>query len=450
MRNIDNAAKNRIINKTFCIYVVCLLSGILYSVTQNAILGTITTLGVCFAALKLPVEDCFLLVFGLQFIRVVIPLRIGAAAYGFVLPLYMVLTLKFILERRKVSIEQLLVLLILITDIVVSALSGIVKIGDNINWTFSFIYVIYIIKNYANKIDFEKMFVYFLLAQWTICLINVLAEIRIFGQSLVPDMYGVATTQLGPFAFGKAYESIAGGNGISFNNSLAICMCVIMFPKSRNMIQKIFYAVSIVFLGYCGIFVIGRGFYIEILLFLALILLTSVRKPNQLVIYLLILGLIITFVYFYAYDNIIVNLERVFDRFEDGYGIRGDLVQFAQQLLSSNLQVALVGAGSYYPILYLFTAHNLYLDSLVSLGLLFGIVYWGIIVSLVFVSVKKYSKFAIAPLIPAIMLFVYKYVSGSTRDVGFYYYIAFIIVYAIYHTNQERKNEKNYSNNADI
>lgn len=261
---------------------------------------------------------------------------------------------------------------------------------------------------------------------------NILAELQIFGRSLVPNMYGIWTTQLDAFAFGKAYSSIAGGNGICFNNSLAACMCILMLPKTKNKILRAFYLLSIVFLGYCGIIVIGRGFYVEIAVFICLLLASNLKRPSQMLLYFSLIIVFAALIYYFAKDSLLVSIERVFERFEQGNGDRSDLLSEGQELLRSNIGVLLFGAGSYYPDTYGFTAHNLYLDSVVSLGILGGFIYWSIIISTIYWTIKRNAKFSLMGCIPLVMLFIFKYISGSTRDVGFYYYITFGVIFAIY------------------
>lgn len=448
IQSISNTKKK---NRTLLIYTLCLILGVVYSVSKSPILGSLTVLLVCLIAFtSISVEENFLLIFGLQFIRVIIPLHLGSSIFGLILPLYIVLIIKHITLHRAIYKEHLLLLFLLFLDIMISAINGIFKVGDNVNWVFSLMYVVYILKLYADKIDFEKLFLFFLMAQWTICIVNILAELQIFGRSLVPNMYGVWTTQLNAFAFGKAYSSISGGNGISFNNALAVCMCILMLPKAKNMILRMFYVLSIAFLGYCGILVIGRGFYVEIILFVCLLLASNIKKPTQMILYFSLILLIAGLIYYFAKDYILISIERVFERFDQGYGDRADLVSEGQRLLQSNISVLLFGAGSYYPDTYGFTAHNLYLDSIVSLGIIGGFIYWSLIASTIYKTIKRNAKFTIMGCIPLIMLFVFKYISGSTRDVGFYYYIAFGVLFAIYSAKGVKPCEKNYSSNSDL
>lgn len=454
VKKIDAESRNGKLNSKylFVSYVLCLMSAVFYSVTESSIIGILASALICVLAFFSTVEDYFVLIFGLQFLGRAILVSFGSSQFGFILFVYAVLFFKFLINKRAVSVEYLLIFLLLILDIYTSAYAGVFKIGDNINWVFSLLYAVFIIKNCVFKIDFQKLVIYFLLAQWTICIINILAEYRIFGKSLVPDMYGIYTKELEAFAFGKAYSSVAGGNGISLNNAMAIAFCIILFPYAKRLYLKLFYVLSILFLGYCGVMVISRGFYVELGIFLVLILLANIKKPSQFIFYLILLLIIAAFIYFYAYDKLLVNIDRVIDRFDKGNDDRVLLIESAKELLKSRPMVTVFGAGSYYPDTYDFTAHNIYFDSLVSLGIVGALIYWIEIIKALFQAYKKYVKFELKAFIPAIMLFVFKFVSGSTRDVGFYFYLVMIISYGIFVSGKDTVNGRktNHRNDTGI
>lgn len=421
----------------FLCYIGCLISAILYSVIQSTLLGIFTTAVICICVLFVSEEDYYIFIFGLQFLRVVIPVEIGSSSFGFILFVYICLFLKIILEHKKIPSKCLFAVVLLLMDIVMSAVTGIFKIGDNINWVCSLVYMVYILKEKTDVIDFEKLLIFFCLAEWAVCLINIIAEYKIFGQSLVPEMYGVYTKELGAFAFGKAYSSIAGGNGISFNNAFAMAFCILQFPKAKRISTKIFYVITFIFFAYCGVMVISRAFYVEIIIFCFFYLLSLCKKPIHFVGFIVLLGIFILVFYHFMYDSLIINFERVLVRFERGNSNREALIEQAKILLESNLLVLLLGAGSYYPETYNFTAHNIFWDSIVSLGVFGFVLYWGVIFSSIYNCLKKKAKLGIKAITPLAMLFIYKIVSGSTRDVGFYYFIAMAVIYAVYLNNQE-------------
>jgi hypothetical protein len=370
--------------------------------------------------------------FGLQFLRVVIPVQLGSSSFGFILLAYAVLLFKMFYHKEKLHGEYLALACLLILDIVCGVVGNTLHIGDTINWVASCFYLIYILKNKVEKIDFERLFLYFLLAQWAICLINVFAELRIFGRSLVPEMYGVWVDGYELFCFGKAYAEVAGGNEIAFNNALAIALCVMMLPHVKRTGTRVFYIVSMLFLGYCGFMLIARGFYVELLAFLLVYVLSTIKNPRRLVAYFSVFCLLGVVFYFLAYDVILVTLERVLLRFEGGNTVREGLLSQAGELLATDPWVFLGGAGSYYPDRFGFTAHNHYVDAVLSLGILGGLVYVLVIGRVMYQSWREHAKGSLRAMLPLLMLLAYKLISGSVRDVGFYYYLAMVVLFAAY------------------
>ena len=425
------------IDGAFWLFIGCLLSGVLYSVTHNPWLGIATALVICVYVLVSSPEDCYVFLFGMQFLRVVIPLQLGASAFGFILFAYVVLLFKLFYRGEKLDGEYLALAALLLLDLVCGAVSGALHIGDSINWVASLVYMVYILKNKAKSIDFEKLFLFFLLAQWAICLINILAELRIFGRTLVPDMYGVWVDGYELFSFGKAYTAVAGGNEIAFNNALAIALCVMMFPHVKRVGVRVFYVISILFLGYCGFMLIASGFYVDLLAFLVVYIFSSIKNPRQLVTYVCIFCLIGVVFYFLAYDIILVTLERVLVRFEGGNAARENLLSQAGALLASDPWVFLGGAGTYYPERFGFTAHNHYVDVFLSLGLFGGLVYFFVIGKTMYQTFRAHAGLSVRSVLPLLMLLAYKLISGSARDVGFYYYLAMVVLFAIYQTGRQ-------------
>lgn len=419
------------------LFVACLLCGVLYSVTGAAVLGLLPSCAICLYLLVSPPEEGYIFLLGMQFMRAVIVVPVGDSRFGFVLLAYAILAFKMFLAKEKLYGEYGLLLLLLAVDVAAGALGGALHIGDSINWVASFLCMLYILKSVADKIDFEKLFTFFLLAQWAICLVNILAEWQIFGRSLVPDMYGVWVDGYELFSFGKAYLSIAGGNEIALNNAMAIALCVMLFPYVKKTATRVFYVLSVLFLGYCGFMLIARGFYVELLLFFALYLLSGIKEPQKLITALCVIGLVGVVFYFVASDLVWVVLERVLVRFEGGNTTREDLLAQAGALLLEDPRTFLLGAGTYYPERFGFTVHNHYIDAFLALGLFGGLLYLGLLGRAVFEVLRTHAKLSLRALLPLIMLVTYKTISGSVRDVGFYYYVAMTLLFAVYWTRRQ-------------
>lgn len=75
----------------FILYLFCLLAAVSYSVTQLPIIGFIATCVICLCVFKVSYEELFPFLFGLQFLRIVIPFSIGSSSYGFILFVYLCL-----------------------------------------------------------------------------------------------------------------------------------------------------------------------------------------------------------------------------------------------------------------------------------------------------------------------------------------------------------------------
>lgn len=434
---VKGSLGNEKVDGTLWLYVCCLLSGILYSVTHFAVLGLVTTLAICIFLLVSTHEESYIFLFGMQFMRAVIPVQLGSSSFGFILFAYAILLLKMCYYREKLHGEYLAVSILFVADLVGGALADTLHIGDTINWALSLIYLILVLKGRLKSIDFERLFIFFLLAEWAVCLVNVFAELSLFGQTLVPDMYGVWMDGFDLYAFGKSYMSIAGGNEIAFNNALGIALCVMMWPYAKKTRTKVFYFFSILFFGYTGFMLIARGFYVELLLFLVLYILCSIKDPQRFAVTFCVLVIGGIVFYFVAYDAVLVTLERVLLRFEAGNVTREDLLAQSFGLLSSDIGVFLRGGGTYYPEKFGFTAHNHYVDAILSLGLFSGALYLVLLVKTMYSTLRHHRVRSLKACLPLIMLVSYRFISGSVRDVGFYFYLSMVVIFAVYMTGRE-------------
>ena len=428
---------NERVDGTLWLYIACLLSGILYSVTHLAVLGIVTTLAICTFLLVSSQEESYIFLFGMQFMRAVIPVQLGSSAFGFILFAYAILLLKMFYYREKLYGEYLAVGILFMADLVGCAYTNVLHIGDTVNWVLSLIYMILVLKGSLKSIDFERLVMFFLLAEWAVCLVNVFAELSLFGQTLVPEMYGVWVDGFDLYAFGKSYLAIAGGNEIAFSNALGIALCIMMWRYAKKTRTKVFYFFSILFFAYTGIMLIARAFYVELLLFLVLYILCSIKDLHRFAVTLWILGLCGIVFYFVADDAVLVTLERVLLRFEAGNVTRENLLAQSFQLLSSDVGIFLHGGGTYYPEKFGFTAHNHYVDAFLSLGLLSEVLYLAVIIKTMYGALRRNRVRSLKACLPLIMLVTYKFISGSVRDVGFYFYLSMVVVFAVYMTGRE-------------
>ena len=431
----ENSMQNSSSHKLDILYVICLAMGILCTITDVKLIGAITSVVICLTAFYVTSEQYYIFIFGLQFLRNVIRVDFGSASYSFLLFVYLIFIIKVFFVHRKVTFTYFAIPLFFALDFAAGIRFSDFAIGDNLLWIISFAYMIFAFDNFVLKVNFEKLVIYFLLAEWSVCLINVFAELRVLGQTLIPSMYGVYNV-FGDFCFGKAYPSVAGANGISFNNAIGIALCILMLPTAKKFAIKIFYVLTILFFAYTGCMLIERGFYVELAIFLLLYTMMSVKHPKRFLIIILGIGAVVAILYNGLYDYLENTILRVIERFIVGNGAREELFGEGTLLLQSNISILLFGAGTYYPNAFGFTAHNLFLDSLISLGIFGCIIYWFCILKTTIKSVLQYGKIGIQPLLPIIMLFAYKLISGSTRDVGFTYFVFLAAMYSVYYESK--------------
>ncbi|OPZ85769.1 MAG: hypothetical protein BWY74_03821 [Firmicutes bacterium ADurb.Bin419] len=256
---------------------------------------------------------------------------------------------------------------------------------------------------------------------------NIFAEFALYGQSMAPSLYG-SYINGAYFSFGKAYPSIAGGNGIALDTVIGIALCIILLMEKKTS-HKVFYLVSIAFFAYCGMLCVARAFYIEIIVLVILIILSQFRRPLRLFGLLFIIGAI-AFILINGFSDYFKPLIQAVEiRFNQGNESRVYLINAAQRVLETEPLVLLFGAGTYYPDIFGFTAHNIFYDILVSLGVLGTLIYSIAFIKCIVKVIWRSGKFNLLFSAPLLMFLTYKLISGSTRDVPFYYMMALILIF---------------------
>lgn len=411
---------------------ISILFGVLYSLTNSSAFGFISTFVICLALTQLDTNDCFLLLFVTQFLRSVIRINIGSASYSFLLFAYPIVFLRFHIISNDKSFYKvsLAAIFLLFYDIIISTLYDVANIGDIILWALSLVLILQVLySDYA--IDINKLIISLGIAIWCICIINILAEIRIFGSSLNPSLYGAYLASDGSYySFGKGYPAIAGGNEIAQYIPLFIGTSILNW-KNFNKFSKGFLFTSDIFFAYIGMICIARAFYIEMAIFFIAWFIIKAKRPISFLFFLVIL-IIIGYICIYTFSDylnpLIMQVQR---RFAQGNGGRDSLWIRSFEVLA-DWKVGLFGAGSYYPLVFTdLTAHNIFLDTFLSFGFIIGTFYLFTLLRTIVDECVKYKLNRFKYWIPFIMLFVYKNISGSVRDVPFYYIIAFIILFMI-------------------
>lgn len=409
----------------------CIFLGNIYANFSNdsikILVGYVTTLLILYKLIVYKLEDAYLLLFCTQFLRAVIRFRVGSSTFSFLILAFPIFFIKYFRKKNyHVSKAILIPILLLFWDIIVSINSSTFQFGDQILWGFSFILMSCILTD-GNRIMLSKLIIVFGLAIWGICLVNIFAEIVKYGQTLVPSMYGTWNSFGEYYSFGKGYGEIAGGNEIAQYIPLFIGMSLLTFnyqPKS----VKIFYAISIVFFLYCGVMCIARAFYIEMIIVALFYLLYLLKSPKRLLQVLALITIIILFFYqqFINEFNSVFNAVSV--RFAAGYGGRARLIEETKEVWKSNYISYLFGIGTEYNMIY-DTAHNIFYDSAISLGLLGLILYFTSICLIIFKGITKKARGCLYIYMPLIMLVVYKMISGCVKDVPFYFVISICIIF---------------------
>lgn len=432
MKNIDNSIQNRSSQILILSLFVSTILGILYSLTNSSICGYGSTIIICLALTQLDINDCFLLLFVTQFLRSVLRVNIGTASYSFLLFAYPIIFFRFHVfdEDTPFYRASLAGIFLLFYDIIISTAYNVTNIGDTILWSLSLVLILQLL--YSNyNIDLNKLITALGIAIWCICIINILAEIRLFGSSLNPSLYGVYLTGEGSYyTFGKGYPSIAGGNEIAQYIPLFIASSILNW-NNFNKLSKIFFLVSDLFFAYVGMLCVARAFYIEMIIFFILWLFTHAKRPLRFI-FTIAFIIIISVVCIHMFSDYLNPLiQQVQRRFEQGNGGRDSLWTRSFEVLS-DWKIGLFGASSYYPLVFTdLTAHNIFLDTFLSFGFVVGTIYLFTLLKVIIHECIMYRLNHLKYWIPFIMLLIYKNISGSVRDVPFYYVFAFVIIFMI-------------------
>lgn len=415
-------------------YLLCVACSVLYSINESFVWGTVSTIIACVVVSRITYDECYIFLFGIQFLRSTLRVYVGSSDFSILLFVYFVFFIRILKNNGfKVNKTQILPAILFIWDILVSINSGTLELGDSICWVGSLILLIWVI--FSNiELDCKQLINVFIIAMWAILVINILAELRLYGTSLNPGLYGTWINNR-YFSFGKAYSKIGGGNEIAQYIPYIVAFCVLSI-KGQPLVTKVFWIGSCVFFCYCGTLCISRAFYVEMAVFLVLLLVNNSKNPVRLVVMIGFISFLAYFLFYNYIDKMQSLIDAVLFRFSQGNGNRELLVSKAEDFLSQASLLSFVGLGSYYPNVLDFTAHNIILDSFVSFGYIGGIIYW-ITLVVVFLKQRILKSFNLKNCIPLIMFVIYKLVSGSVRDVPFYFIISIMLLFARKNAEEE-------------
>lgn len=413
----------------YCVAIVISFAILCSTITPSlisSIIGYLLTILVCYSIIKLPLSDGFLILFGCLFMRAVIRFDLGSSHFSFLLLAFPVFIIKYVIEKQyKINLILIIPVIIAIWDIVVGFLNNANALGDQLSWFFA-LTVLLIAFIERIHLDINAILLIFCFAIWGICLINIIAEIKIFGKSLVPEMYGTWTA-IGKeyYMFGKGFPSIAGGNEIVQYVVLFIAALIIHHGSLYRSYKPFLYLSCIVFF-YCGIMCISRAFYLELVLFFFLFIITKTNRPYVFISWVLIVCVFCVIFYYRFNDYLKPVLMAVQNRFENGNDSRNSLLDEAIMIINQSLSNTMFGLGSEYTELY-GAVHNIIMDSIISLGIIGSILYWWVIIKPAKFYIKKLSDYQIDTCIPLLMFIIYKMVSGCIKDVPFYFIIYFVL-----------------------
>lgn len=412
----------------YCVAVViffAILCSIITSSLVSTIIGYLSTILVCIFIIKLPLSESYLVLFGCLFMRAVIRFDFGSSHLSFLLLAFPLFIFKYIIENKnKVNLILVFPGIIAVWDIVVGYLNNANALGDQLSWVFALtVLLIAFVERYS--FDINDLLMVFSFAIWGICLINIFAEIRIFGTSLVPDMYGKWTINNEYYMFGKGFPSIAGGNEIVQYVILFIA-AVFIHQGSLHTRYKPYLYLSCLFFFYCGMMCVSRAFYLELALFFFLFIITKTNRPYVFISWVLLVGIVLVFLYFRFNDYLKPVLMAVQSRFENGNESRNSLLNDAFMIITQSFSNTLFGLGSEYTELY-GAVHNIIIDSIISLGIIGSLFYWWLILKPARFYLKRLNNYQIDTCIPLLLFIVYKMVSGCIKDIPFYFMIFFVL-----------------------
>jgi len=435
----------------FYSYLFSLFMAILYSRTHSPIIGIINVAVVLCAILTATKQECFLLLLGLQFVSRAITFDIGSTRMSFLLFAYAVIIIKYYITKNDGISKEFMVLVILFILEFINTLSlDSIPFFDIVVWLLSLWYMFEFLKGDIN-LDLHDVILYFCLGVWTICLIQILEEYFALGRTLDPNMYGKwlsygESARLVSFAgrqielrFGMAYREIAATNGLAFDVSLGICLCLFGLTAKHKK-YRFFYAFTLISFFYFGFLTVSRGFYVEMLILFVLFAATATKRTDELFGYIVVGLVAVTLFFVFAIDNVDMLFDIVSDRFEAGDENRGLLIQNAIKVFFGNDRTLFFGSGSQYPYLWNFTAHNHIFDSLVALGSCGCLLYYTIIIKS-HKKMKRYGQpFKLFNYIPLIMVISYRMISGRVSDIDFYYFL--MVCFLLTQYNYEGEGEK--------
>lgn len=251
--------------------------------------------------------------------------------------------------------------------------------------------------------------------------------------------------------FGYDLRILGGAMGAPIYSLMAISILVVaLASKKTTLIQKVLMIVIIAGLVVIGISTISRVFLLGAGTLIIVAIAVALRKYVSISYRILIVCLLALMLYVGIYTAIPVSLlEHYAFRVRDSGFLSGRLDIFLSifEYMSQNPDAILVGRGLTYSQIGLMDgwafqalAHNLYLDGLMSWGLV-GLTFLAIVFLRFLKRCKAQGQVTLVTALPAIVLLSTYITWGSFSYFNTYMYLIFVSIGAFSHTRWEGKYE---------
>lgn len=239
------------------------------------------------------------------------------------------------------------------------------------------------------------------------------------------------------YRFGQEATSLGGAMGIPIYTGLIIAIALErIFKQYGNQ------WINIVLISFClllGIMTVSRNFLLILGVIILFVVIENLQLKTLKVLGIQLLGIVAIFILYFKFQDLILNLILKFTvRIGGGESARLEIYKECINYLFSNIKALLIGEGSIgYTVIgqqngYRFSAmaHNIYLDALMS----WGIIGFSCLLIIILYMVRnnfviKQVKKNVFLLLPASIYFVATLTEGSFNYANTYIYILFVLSY---------------------
>ncbi len=433
----------------YYLFAFCL--GLIILTTQVSIpyVGYIVTLACVILAIVGTKEETFLCVLGLSPLYRLASVNIGSSSMTFLMFVLLVIALKrYFIEKKPMTLSVFCLLFLFVLDVVNTRNFNHKQYATSIMWLLSLMYFMFIMTDDV-KFNLHNVILFFCLGVWAECLIGIIEEYSVLGRTLDPTMYGqyLSLPQAAAFQFGSRTSTMhrfgfattyfASANTLAFDTVFGVCLCILGLTAKKKKFFS-FYVITIVSFTYFGFITLSRGFYVELLILFVLFLFSQSKSFNQFFGTLVFSLVIVAIFAIFFMDDLSLVFEKTGERFAHGNDTREALINASFKVLFSNDGILFFGLSSMYPYEYWgFTAHNMILDTFLSFGVGGCLIYYSCIASAFRTSPMKKFKKHLYNYTPLIILLSYRMISGSVRDVSFYFVLAVAALLMRYNKEEE-------------